>query len=184
MKRYKTSHGYIKIYVPYYPKNINGYIYEHIYKMEKKIGRPLKKGEIVHHIDKNGLNNKISNLYLCENQSEHKRIHNGWKKIDGEWWKMCNICKEFLLVKDNFWKRKTENYIAHCKKCVIFKQKKWWEKNKKKNIKPIIGKKELGIIKNMTKLGFSSREIAKKVYVSKQAVLYHIRKNNYEKKEK
>tara|TARA_Y100000310_G_C20267737_1_gene616547 strand:- start:14 stop:511 length:498 start_codon:yes stop_codon:yes gene_type:complete len=38
--------------------------YEHILVMERKLNRRLKKGEVVHHIDGNKLNNQPRNLYL------------------------------------------------------------------------------------------------------------------------
>lgn len=41
---------------------------------EQTIGRPLKQGEIVHHIDGNKRNNDPSNLMVMT-QSEHCRIH-------------------------------------------------------------------------------------------------------------
>ena len=48
--------------------------YEHDLIMENKIGRRIKKGEIVHHIDGNGQNNKIENLKLLTT-SQHRKIH-------------------------------------------------------------------------------------------------------------
>jgi len=41
---------------------------------EQMLGRPLKKGEIVHHIDGNKRNNDPSNLMVMT-QSEHCRLH-------------------------------------------------------------------------------------------------------------
>ena len=46
----------------------------HIYLMTKKLGRPLKRGECVHHIDGNKLNNSIENLKLMT-ISEHSKEH-------------------------------------------------------------------------------------------------------------
>lgn len=43
---------------------------------EQMLGRPLRKGEIVHHIDGNKRNNDPSNLMVCGSQSEHCRLHN------------------------------------------------------------------------------------------------------------
>lgn len=49
---------------------------EHIYIMEKILGRKMKgRGkEVVHHIDGNKLNNKPSNLRLMS-MPEHQRMH-------------------------------------------------------------------------------------------------------------
>ena len=41
---------------------------------EEKLCRPLKKGEIVHHIDGNKRNNEPSNLMVMT-QAEHCRLH-------------------------------------------------------------------------------------------------------------
>jgi hypothetical protein len=43
--------------------------------MEKIIGRKLRKGELVHHKDRNPSNDSPENLQLCKNQSEHMKIH-------------------------------------------------------------------------------------------------------------
>ena len=48
--------------------------HEHRIVAEEMIGRSLKKGEIVHHIDGNKKNNTPSNLKIMT-QSEHARLH-------------------------------------------------------------------------------------------------------------
>lgn len=68
--------GYVYVYVKDHPNvNSHGMIFEHRLIMEKKLGRYLKKEEVVHH--KNGINsdNRISNLILFKNHSEHKKYH-------------------------------------------------------------------------------------------------------------
>lgn len=64
--KHLTSQGYIVILQRDHPraKSNGGYVFEHILKMEEKIGRYLEKGENIHHI--NGLrnDNRIENLEL------------------------------------------------------------------------------------------------------------------------
>jgi len=45
-----------------------------VVKMEEQIGRRLKRGECVHHIDENKLNNDLSNLALMT-VSAHAKLH-------------------------------------------------------------------------------------------------------------
>lgn len=47
----------------------------HRYLAEKKLKRKLRKGEVVHHIDRNKLNNSKRNLWVFKNQEEHHRAH-------------------------------------------------------------------------------------------------------------
>ena len=54
--------GYISIRID------KTYKYEHRYIMEKVLNRPLKRNEIVHHIDGDRQNNHPSNLLLLENK--------------------------------------------------------------------------------------------------------------------
>lgn len=44
----------------------------------KKIGRPLKSTEVVHHGYKGKSCNDSDNLWVCKNQSEHIRKKHGW----------------------------------------------------------------------------------------------------------
>lgn len=55
-----------------YGKRRSGRTYKHHLEMIKKIGRPLEKGEIVHHIDGDRKNNDISNLIIIS-QKDHIR---------------------------------------------------------------------------------------------------------------
>lgn len=83
-RRFKTStrNGYL------YSENPNSVTYsnnrcrrkmKHIEVMENYLGRNLIKGEIIHHIDCNKLNNNIENLHLCS-RSEHGNLHKNLEK--------------------------------------------------------------------------------------------------------
>lgn len=62
------------IYKPNHPNaNAYGYLPEHRYVMSKFLGRPLEKGEDVHHINGDKKDNRIENLKLL-NHSEHSVI--------------------------------------------------------------------------------------------------------------
>lgn len=70
------DNGYICIWIPEHPNSDSkGYVREHRLVMEEKIGRYLKRSEVVHHIDGDTMNNDIDNLILFKSQSEHSIYH-------------------------------------------------------------------------------------------------------------
>ena len=56
-----------------YPKYMGRH--RHRVEAEKKLGRPLLPGEIVHHIDGDKANYSPENLKVFNNQSEHAKWH-------------------------------------------------------------------------------------------------------------
>ena len=67
--------GYIEVYMPNHPRaNVRNYVYEHQLVAEKKLGRYLKDGEVVHHIDQNKSNNSEDNLIVLTN-GDHAKLH-------------------------------------------------------------------------------------------------------------
>jgi hypothetical protein len=81
--KYISSDGYIMIKVadrfdvatPW-----KSYKKEHTHVMETYLGRPLNKGEIIHHLDKNKINNALDNLWLS-NQAKHRVAHDSLEKL-------------------------------------------------------------------------------------------------------
>ena len=49
--------------------------HEHRVNAEKKLGRKLKPGEVVHHIDGDKQNNEPENIMVFKNQIEHAKYH-------------------------------------------------------------------------------------------------------------
>jgi hypothetical protein len=68
MGRIKAKKGYTII------RTINGDERVHVLMAEKALGRKLKKGEVVHHINLNKADNRNSNLLICSN-SYHMWLH-------------------------------------------------------------------------------------------------------------
>jgi len=87
---------------PKHPKaNIAGDVPTHILIVEERLGRPLKKNELVHHVDFNKHNSgciegtNISNLLLMSSRQEHQQlpelqarflVHKGLFKEFLEWY--------------------------------------------------------------------------------------------------
>lgn len=74
--RHVDKMGYMRVRVG------GHYVLEHRLIMEQIIGRPLTRVEVVHHRNRDRLDNRIENLQLLANQAEHMAIHAQMRKHD------------------------------------------------------------------------------------------------------
>lgn len=74
--RVKHSNGYVYVRQKDHPRALKngGYVLEHILVAERYIGRYLKYGEVIHHINGVKDDNRPENLYIT-NHTEHMRLH-------------------------------------------------------------------------------------------------------------
>lgn len=72
-----ASNGYILIRVgrSHHLADVRGYAYEHRLVAEKKLGRALAAGEVVHHIDGNKQNNNPANVQVMPSMAHHMHEH-------------------------------------------------------------------------------------------------------------
>lgn len=78
-----SSHGYILIRVgrKHHLADIRGYAYEHRLVAERKLGRRLIPGELVHHIDDDKKNNHPENLVVVGGNAGHYVHHRKRKEL-------------------------------------------------------------------------------------------------------
>lgn len=74
-----TSKGYVRI--PIETEHGREWMLEHIHVVEQRIGRKLRPGEQVHHIDLDTGNNRSENLHLCGSVSDHNRAHTSISRL-------------------------------------------------------------------------------------------------------
>lgn len=95
--RFVASDGYVQVYL-----GAKHYRKEHFLVMEKHLGRTLRKGEVVHHIDGNKQNSELANLVLLRNEKEHRAAHNSLYNLS------CQLIQAGLI----FYNRDTNQYMA------------------------------------------------------------------------
>lgn len=85
-RRYVDGNGYVRILKPEHPFHDNrGYVKEHRLVIEGYLGRYLRKDELIHHINENKSDNRLSNLQKMS-KVEHMRHHNHWRyTVDPRW---------------------------------------------------------------------------------------------------
>ena len=101
---------YIYAYYPEHPKSTNeGYVRMHVLVAENKIGRRLRDGECVHHLDLDKYNNSPDNLIVFKTNADHSRFHRTGIKVEIEpnvfispiQGRICPVCKKEFFNTDS-----------------------------------------------------------------------------------
>ena len=71
-----TNRGYINL------QENNVQKFAHVWIVERAIGRELKDGECVHHVDENPSNNENKNLVVCPSHKYHFLLHRRQRAFD------------------------------------------------------------------------------------------------------
>ena len=105
-----------------YRRNNDGGLFEHVEVWERHNKRRVPQGHQIHHIDGDKLNNDPANLEAVT-PTEHKRIHSGCERRDGEWFKPCSICGERKRIDKANWYISKEGWplYGRCRPCHIAK---------------------------------------------------------------
>lgn len=112
--------GYIEVIKPEHPNaRKNGSVLEHRLVAERKLGRYLKKTEVVHHIDENKTNNDEDNLIVFRTNADHVRFHKiGTMKDMGDGTYTCPILEKNIVQCKHcgkyFIKNKDKKHNKYC----------------------------------------------------------------------
>lgn len=117
--------GRVLIYSPDHPRPCSGrYVYRYRLKMEKKLGRILRRDEVVHHKDGNPSNDRIGNLQLLS-AKEHNAI-SARTPLKCGWSRNFHRCTECLSTER---KHKSKGLCTRCND-----RKRWPRRQLKKGI--------------------------------------------------
>lgn len=72
-----ASNGYVLVRVgtDHHLADVRGYAYEHRLVAEQKLGRRLKRGELVHHVNHVKTDNRPDNLDVVTSHAHHRAEH-------------------------------------------------------------------------------------------------------------
>ena len=96
--RKQESHGYVTVLMRDHPRAMSGYLYEHVAVAEKALGKYLKDGVEVHHVNQRRADNRHENLVICENRSYHRLLHirtKAYRASGHADYRKCQFCQQW-----------------------------------------------------------------------------------------
>jgi len=125
MRKYRSKYRYVH-------RSSVGQIPLHVYIWLQHNMPAIPKGMVIHHINGNTFDNRISNLAMLT-VTEHIRHHNGWKSIDGKTCKRCPECGQYKNAFTEFYwvqrrDRKCKTPGLYCKPCHTIVMRRWRER--------------------------------------------------------
>lgn len=117
-----TSGIYIKVRSPGHAHaDMNGYVLEHILVASSVLGKPLPKGAVVHHVNRNTHDNRPANLVVCQDRAYHQILHARLRALEvcGSANRIkCGYCGEYGdPYTDNMWTHPTR-WRGHHRSCI------------------------------------------------------------------
>ena len=102
MRIFNTG-GYLSVYAPDHPKAYGGRVREHVLVAEKMLGRYLENDEMVHHINRLRDDNRVDNLFVCEDVLEHRFLEKVCRILESEFIREKGLGEELTkYVKEKF----------------------------------------------------------------------------------
>ena len=96
-QRFLYWQGYVWVYLPNHPRAFGKYVKVCVLNLEEKLGRPLRKGEFVHHIDEDRINDSRSNpepSTRAHHYANHRRLIQKTKREVDPTLKAKRLCAE------------------------------------------------------------------------------------------
>ena len=92
---------------------------QHLFIIEKALGKKIPPGSVTHHIDGDKLNNKNNNLILCDSIAYHSFIHLRMRALNHSGhanYRFCLYCKKWDDPKNNmFFAKSRESFHRECR---------------------------------------------------------------------
>lgn len=108
----KIISGYVYLFNPDHPTGSNYYVKRCRLIVEKAIGHCLGSKIPVHHVNEKRLDDRNSNLVVCENLAYHFLLHLRKKALDAcgnPHYRKCTYCKEYDDPKKLFFARRSNS---------------------------------------------------------------------------